>query len=149
MNQLSKTSTLGQLGYFIALLTFLTTLVHYQLVAGGHMYITQDFVASPEQYHGREKVFLAPYAGPDPEGFYILYNQQKLLVKYPFPHEPPRWGEILVDGVLDRKGFIIGRDVHNMDYNYLIYAVSALAGIFVIAVFFREWRLTRRGFVHA
>jgi len=40
-------------------------------------------------------------------------------------------------------------DYHNYNYNYLLYLVSFFALIIFVVVFFKEWKVTLRGFENA
>ncbi len=124
---------------------FVLTLLHFQSGTETKKFFTKKFSQQPEKLDGVIKTFLAPYGEPSEEGFSIIYNKQKISVHYQKEHEPPRFGEIGVHGVVKKEGHIQALAVHNYDYNYVIYILSFLAGIFVLACFLKEWKITRRG----
>ena len=60
-----------------------------------------------------------------------------------------KYGETVVHARRLKNGDIIGIDYHNYDYNYLLYFLSFIAFIIFLAIFFKEWKITLRGFEDA
>ena len=60
-----------------------------------------------------------------------------------------RYGETVVHVIYKKNGVIEGIDYHNYDYNHLLYLLSLIAFVIFLAIFFKEWRLTLRGFENA
>jgi len=58
-------------------------------------------------------------------------------------------GETIVLLNFNKDGTIELVDYHNYDYNYVLYALSFLALIIAMVIFFKEWKFTRRGFEDA
>ncbi len=51
---------------------------------------------------------------------------------------------LYVDYRLDGRMVLI--DYHNYNYNYVLYGLSLVAFFYFVWLFFREWKLTKRGF---
>ena len=60
-----------------------------------------------------------------------------------------KYGETVVHVIYREKGVVEGVDYHNYDYNYILYVVSFFSLFVLLFVFFKEWKLTLRGFEDA
>ncbi len=60
-----------------------------------------------------------------------------------------RYGETVVHVLWRKNGTIEGLAYHNYDYNYVLYLFSFIALLMFLIIFFREWKLTSRGFENA
>ncbi len=142
MNKLIKLS-----GIILILLTLIISLVYFQEVYSSTS--ISNFKQNPETYSGDYKSVMGKYQGKTEGGFILLFNGKEVMVKTDSNHIKPKWGEVLVYGELQEDGTIKAIGIHNYDYNYLIYFFSFIAGIVVLIWFFKDWRLTRRGFENA
>jgi len=59
------------------------------------------------------------------------------------------YGETVVHVISRGDGTFEGLDYHNYDYNYVLYVISFVAFVIFLVLFFREWKLTFRGFKDA
>ena len=141
--------TLNGIAYLIVLCIFIVSLMHYYIIEGEGSKAVIDFMQDPKKYAGETREIMGPYLEPTDQGFIMLYNKQPLRVHYEKEYNPPTYGQVLVYGTLNEAGYIDAIGVHNYNYNYIIYALSFLAGLYVIKVFFTEWKITRRGIENA
>lgn len=130
--------------YLTATLLFIVVLAHYRVVYPS-TFTMGDFFADPEQYAGINRSITGPYAGPAEGGFYLTHNQKQVRIYFEQQHTPPRLGEVNVYGKLQSDGSLQAYQAHNYDYNYLLYVVSFFAGLAVLLLLFREWKVTGRG----
>lgn len=146
---------LNVIGYILIIITLLTAFVYYHF--DSHVPHTNELLSNPQSYSGTykgPKQVMGPYAGSFEKGFYLEYNQQLLPVHYDKRYTAPRYGEVLVYGTFERgectdtcsENYLQARAVHNHNYNYIIYLISSITGIFVMVFFFSEWELTEKGF---
>lgn len=107
----------------------------------------ENYLKNPEQYggHTEEHFGNIVYAGKD--RFYLSLGTTTLEVYGSI--ESPVLGEtaVFLDFGKDGKIRMIG--YHNYNYNYLLYAASVLALVVFAILFFKEWKLTPRGFKNA
>ena len=61
----------------------------------------------------------------------------------------PILGETVVYVIYRKDGIIQLIDYHNYNFNYLLYAISIVALFVLIIIFFKEWKITARGFEDA
>jgi len=146
---MKKRKPLSVIGYLLVVLVLLITLVHYSLVYGTNTFTIHDFLQNPHSYAGSSKNIMASYHNSFDGGFVVNYNNELITIFYDQEYIPPRYGEVLVYGILQRDGTVKAVGVHNYNYNYILYIVSFLAGIFVLALFLKEWKITGRGFESA
>ena len=59
----------------------------------------------------------------------------------------PKYGTVCVVGTYKREGYIEAEYVRYNDYIFIKYLLSALSIIYVVYIFFKEWKITRKGFV--
>lgn len=141
-----KHSFFSVISYVLTGFILILTLVHYNLTYGNTVMIT-DFIENPPAYAGVERSVMGVYNGNFADGFILRYNQKLVAIFYDHDYLPPRYGEVLVYGQLQQDGSIKALAVHNYDYNFVIYGISFIAGIFVLFSFFKEWKITTSGFV--
>jgi hypothetical protein len=140
---------LKTLWYIIVLCLFLLSIFYYQLAIEEKFFTTEIFFEHPGKLRLVNKTFIGPYIAPTKEGFLMTYNKKTLPIYYSGNHEPPHYGEVVVYGVATKEGYIKAFKVHNYNYNYIIYLLSFFAGIFVLFVFFKEWKITKEGLKNA
>ena len=63
--------------------------------------------------------------------------------------QKPVLGETVVYLNFRKDGVIELIDYHNYDYNYFLYGISVIALLIFLILFFKEWKLTLRGFEDA
>jgi hypothetical protein len=108
----------------------------------------KDLNENPERYdqllteqYGRIKEFRE-------EGFILLSGNEEILVKTKEIRKPIQ-GSLSILGIFHKEGFIELSDVHYFDYNNSKYVVSVIGLIIFLFIFFKEWKITSRGFKHA
>lgn len=161
-NQPKKRSNWNFLIYCLILITFIFSLVHYGLYLEDHETELESFyLNNGSEEFGYKRTVMGAYAGEFEKGFengfYMIHNTQKIPVFYldgysfvdsPSRYVQPSYGEVAVYGYVTDKA-IYALSINNHDYNYILYFVSFFAGLFVLALFFREWKITWRGFKSA
>lgn len=140
---------LSRIGYALTFYLLVLSLIHYHFVYNPNHVSFNEFLSSPQSYAGVRDSFMGPYSHSTAEGFVMLYNHHQITIHYNQEYSPPHFGEVLVHGILNGDGSVTALGVHNYNYNYFIYVVSFFAGVMVIMYFFTEWKITRRGFIHA
>lgn len=136
-----KLRVLRMLLYLLVLCLFVASVFHYNLVLGNKNFTTDKYFEDPRGLQGTKKTFVGPYAGPSREGFLMVYNKENIPIHYKGEFTPPRYGEIVVYGAVNEEGEIEALGVHNYNYNYVLYILSFITGIFVLVVFFSEWKI--------
>jgi len=136
------------LWYFLVLVLLIVTLFHYNsvYVNNGKKF---EMIEHPEKYHGITKQFMGKYGGSFNGGFYLKYNEQLVPIHYSEEYSPPHFGNVLVYGTFNKEGYVEAIGVHNYQYNYIIYLISLIAFLFVVWLFFKEWKIISRGFKSA
>lgn len=136
------------ISWFVLIVVLLSlTLFHDSLRTHKYSFTMHDFLLEPQKYAGQTRNIMGVYQEPTKKGFSIIYNKEKVEIIYDKEHQAPKYGEILIFGELQRDGTVKALGVHNYNYNFLLYLLSFIAGIIIIVVFFREWKLTKKGFV--
>lgn len=133
----------------LILLILFLTLVHYNSVYNKNHLSLNEFLQNPAQFPEHQDSILGPYGGSFEGGFYIIYNKQRLRVLYNQTYTPPKYGEVLVYGIIKKDRSIQAIAVHNYNYNYLLYTISGITGIIIFLIFLKQWKLTLRGFKDA
>lgn len=59
----------------------------------------------------------------------------------------PKYGTVCVVGTYRKEGYIEAEYVRYNDYIFIKYLLSALSILYIIYIFFKEWKITRKGFV--
>ncbi len=137
--------SLHGVGYTLVIFLLIVSLAHHYITIAKPLLPTSGFIENPQLYDGLTRSVLGIYTGPSPGGFTIQYNQRLIPVQYQEEVRPPRYGQILIYGTFHQEGYIEARQVHNYNYNYLIYFISFLTFLFVLALFFSEWKISKRG----
>ena len=108
----------------------------------------KDFNENPEKYdqllteqYGRIKEFRE-------EGFILLLGDEEILVKSKSIRKPIQ-GTLSILGTFHKEGFIELHDFHYFDYNNSKYVISIIGLIMFLFIFFKEWKITSRGFKNA
>ena len=143
-----KSKILFKISYSLTLLLLLLSLVHYHFAYGDHISF-HELIEQPQLYAGMADSFMGKYSHATPDGFVMLQNYHSIIIHYVPDYAPPRFGEVLVYGILNRDGSVTALRVHNYNYNYFIYFASGIVGVMVLIYFFTEWKITWRGFINA
>ncbi len=136
---------LRHVSYILILLLLVVSVAYHYITIAKPLLPTSGFIENPQLYDGLTRAVLGIYAGPSPEGFILQYNQRLIPVQYQEEVRPPRYGQILIYGTFHREGYIEAQQVHNYNYNYIIYFISFLTFLFVLALFFSEWKISTGG----
>ena len=145
-----KQISLKQISYVLILILFMMTLWYYSVVysaARPGSFSAQEFLDNPMIASGdhRLRSIMGTYSSTFPGGFFLTYNHQQVKVLFSPAYDPPRFGETMVYGTFHSDGSIQAVAVHNYNYNYFLYFFSFFAGIFVIFIFYQEWKITLHG----
>lgn len=149
----NKKSVWKYLVYFLIQITFIFSLVHYGLYLRDNEKVLESFyLDNGREEFGYKRTVMGAYAGELEgglrNGFYLMHNTKKMLVFYSEDYMPHQYGEVAVYGYITNEA-IYALSVHNYNYNYVLYFISFFSGLFILAFFFREWKMTRRGFENA
>lgn len=136
---------LNLLSYILVVIIFLVTTIHYLHVTGSGIFTTGSFFENSESLAGVEKTFLGTYKGSFKDGFLLEYNKRMIPFYYDKEVKPSRYGNTIVYGIIQKDGRIKAIDVHNYNYNYVIYFTSLITGILVLVLFLKEWKITTGG----
>ncbi len=140
-----KIRLLYRISYFLLILTLLATLFHYK-AAYPESFSIDDFLDNPARYDGQKKSIKGIYSESFDGGFFMIKNHKTIKIYFNGKNEPPKYGEVLVYGTLQRDKSVIAEGVHNYNYAYVtIYGSSFLAGLLVLFYLLKEWKITRRG----
>ncbi len=110
----------------------------------------KDLNENPEKYHGILTEQYGRIKELNEDSFVLLLGDSEILVK--FNNEKirmPIQGTISILGIYNKEGFIELKDIHYFDYNNTKYLASIIGLIMFLFIFFREWKLTSRGFKYA
>ena len=129
--------------YGCVVLILVVSILHFNTLSSD--FTMGDFIENPESYTNQKKSFMATYDSATQEGFRVKYNHHFIDIKYEGNYQQPRYGEILIYGILNEDGSVTMLDYHNYNYNYFIYILSFIAALAIIAYFFREWKMTWGG----
>ena len=77
---------------------------------------------------------------------FVLRGGKELVQVFTDHPRYPMYGTVCVYGTYKKEGYIIAEQVRYNDYIYLKYFLSSLSLIYVIYIFNKEWKLTKRGF---
>ncbi|MDP3734291.1 MAG: hypothetical protein Q8R37_03605 [Nanoarchaeota archaeon] len=142
-----KRSVFSLIGYIVTGCILILMLFHYYLVYSVDSFTMNDFMENPSCCAGLYKNFMGVYQKSSADGFIAIYNHHPVKVIFNQEHTPPRYGEISVYGILQQDGTVKAIDVHNYNYNFILYGISFLAGLLVLFSLCTEWSVTARGFV--
>ncbi len=108
----------------------------------------KDLNENPSRYDGilTEQYGLIKEIKED--SFILVSGDSRILVKANNIREPTQ-GSVNILGVFNKESFIELKNIHYSDYNNTKYLVSIMGLIMFLFIFFREWRITFRGFKYA
>ncbi|MBS3122417.1 hypothetical protein J4434_06055 [Candidatus Woesearchaeota archaeon] len=125
----------------------------------------KQFLSNPDKYEGKiashkgnvvyekEGVKGVKDGSIAEEDMYLKSGSEMILIKYKEKIPNAIFGYTLLKGAYkksesnEQKNYIEVSEYWNNDYNYVKYIISFIALIYVIFVFFREWKLTANGFI--
>ncbi|MBI2663179.1 hypothetical protein HYX15_01465 [Candidatus Woesearchaeota archaeon] len=108
----------------------------------------KDLEKYPEKYDG---VLTEQYGKIEEireDGFILALGNEKIFVKSANVRKPI-YGTVSVVGIFHKEGFIELKDIHYFDYNTTKYVISIIGLIIFLVIFFKEWKITSRGFKYA
>lgn len=105
-----------------------------------------DFLGNPEKYDGMRIEAVGYARNVTSNSFYL--ERDGLTVKV-IGFGVDDGAYLGISGVLTKAGYIAGEN-YRLNCNYLIKYVASFIGFLLLAIiFFREWKLTFRGFENA
>lgn len=148
---MNKVKNLAGIGYFLVLILVLTIYVHDNLrdvdkAKEGFTII--NYLKNPQKYGDHKAESMAKIINISQDHFYINVGNTNLKVMGSGIRRPVL-GETAVFLNYRKDGIIELVDYHNYNCNYVLYFVSFFAIIISIIIFFREWKITARGFKDA
>lgn len=148
------TKNLKLLNYIFYLLVVLLVIMLFVYERVYYLNITKDsftlekYLADPQTYGSHKSERLAKITNISKDHFYI--NSEGREIKVIGSNATMAiLGESVFFLDFKKDGKIELIDYHNYDYNYILYLISVVALIIFVIVFFKEWKLTRRGFEDA
>lgn len=134
--------------YFIIFLIVITLALYGNLIKTNKLPSSRDYLLNPSKYGGYEGEYFGKIINISEDYFYIRVPSTDLKV-IGSGIKKPVLGESTFLLYFGRDGFIKLIDYHNYNYNYLLYLFSGFAFIIFLIIFFKEWRITKRGFKDA
>ena len=132
--------------YFLAFIVLVSIMLYsYE---NYHKYYPSlaTFQNDPESLEGvkAENCGIAEYVSKDQ--LVIRGGYERIQVKANNPRYP-KYGTVCVIGYYNKEGYIEAEDIRYNDYIFVKYFLSSLSILYIIYVFFKEWKLTRKGFI--
>lgn len=111
----------------------------------------KQFLDNPDKYNG----MIASHKGDivyDEEKMYLKSSDELILLDYKEKIPTAKFGYTLIKGIFRKdiekqENYITVLEYWNNDYNYVKYIISFFALIYVMILFFKDWKLTIKGFV--
>jgi len=132
---------------YLAVIAALLFLMLYSVTNyHGHYPSLDTFYNEPEKYAGAIAENCGMMVDETSDGFILRAGVNKILVKYNQTSlRYPVLGTVCVLGAYN-DGFIDAEAVRLNDFIFVKYFISFLAFLYVVFVFFREWKITKKGF---
>ena len=130
------------IAYVILIFLFVLLSLDFYLSKDYYVPSSDIFLADPLKYAGKETELTGPVLDVMADSFYLDVNQRPLKIYYP-NFEKPVLGQAYVRAKLNSDGTATGLEVHNLSYNYIKYAISFLAFILFLFIFFKEWKFRK------
>ena len=108
----------------------------------------QNYLENPEKYGNYRSESFGSIVNISQDYFYFDAGGEYIKV-FGKNIQKPVLGETVLYLDYRKDGNIAMMDYHNYNYNYVLYAISFLAVVVFVFLFFKEWKLTRRGFKNA
>jgi len=107
-----------------------------------------NYLEDPQKFGGFKTEYMVTNINISPNHFYVNMAGENVKV-YGSEIKKPILGQTVLFIHFRKDGIIELIDYHNYNYNYFLYGVSIFALIIFIIIFFREWKVTWRGFKDA
>ena len=107
-----------------------------------------NYLENPQKYGGVKYERMGKIISISQDHFYFELGARDIKV-IGSGIKRPILGETVVYVHYRKDGVIELIDYHNYNYNYLLYGVSFIALLIFIMIFFKEWKITWRGFKDA
>jgi len=132
---------------YLLVIAALIFLMLYSLINYHRHYPSLDtFYNEPGKYAGARAENCGMMVDKTNDGFILRAGVNKILVRYNQTSlRYPLLGTVCVLGTYN-DGFIHAEAVRLNDFIFVKYFISLLAFFYVVFVFFREWKITIRGF---
>lgn len=144
-----KTMTKFYLSAAILMLVFLVYDHVYAYIFPDVGYFTlEDYAKNPQAYDGLKEERFGRIINIS-DGYFYFNSGGKPIKVFGSGLEMPVFGETAIYVELEGDGRIKLVGHHNYNYNYLLYLISAVALLVFLVIFFKEWRITKRGFENA
>lgn len=135
---------------YLLLFLLLATLLVYddiRILEDENAFTLDKYLENPEKYGGVKsqrmgKIMEINYG-------YFLFSGSDKPIKVIGKIERPILGETLIYVHYRKDGIIELIDYHNYNFNYILYLISLFAIAVFLIIFFKEWKLTKRGFENA
>ncbi len=135
-------------GYFSAVILMLFLFAYDNYFTNNRSknnFTVNNYLANPKEYGGLQLEALGVIGNISENYFYFDMGGRSIKV-FGSGIKRPVLGETLVFLDYRKDGVIKLIDYHNYNFNYVLYAVSFLSVIIFILIFFKEWKITLRGF---
>lgn len=148
----ARSNTIRYLGVLIWILAFVLA-IGLSVYSFARPLKDQDsvsfFLKNPDYYDG----IIAENSGPIEDiqefSFVMVKGKNKILVKHDGTIgevRKPILGTMDLVGIYHKEGYIEATDFRYDDYNFVKYILSAISFIIFTIYFFKEWKLTWKGF---
>ncbi len=107
-----------------------------------------DFAKNPEKYDGMITEHQMQVYNITNESFMARFGDDSILVKYQNAQKP-KFGMLTVLGYYKKEGYIQAIKIRYNNYNNGKYILSVFGLFLFLIIFFREWKITLRGFENA
>ena len=107
-----------------------------------------DFVKDPEKY---DDIFTEQQVNVyniTADSFMARFGNDEVLVKYKNARQP-KYGLLTFTGYYKKAGYIEATEVKYNDYSHGKYLFSFIGLFIFLYIFFKEWKITLRGFKDA
>src|SRR3989344_3779187 len=150
MMKLRKNRKIKFVAYLFIFALIIATLVYDVRVKQNiesSSYLT-NYLNNPEKYSGNKVEYFGKIINISQDSLYFRAEGKEIKV-YGSGVKMPVLGETVVFLDFQKDGKIRIIDYHNYNYNYVIYLISFFALAVFVAIFLKEWKLTRKGFKDA
>lgn len=106
------------------------------------------YLDNPQLYGGEKVEVFGTFNNVSDEFFYFNIGDKSIKV-YGSHLTKPIFGETVLHLSFKKDGVIEMIDYHNYNLNYLLYVFSLIAVFILLILFFKEWKITPKGFKNA
>jgi len=136
--------------WYLLLFLLLVSLLAYddiRILEDENIFTLDKYLENPGKYGGAKSQRMGKIL--EINGDYFFFSGGDKAIKVIGKIERPVLGETLIYVHYRKDGVIELIDYHNYNFNYILYILSLFAIMIFLVVFFREWKLTKRGFKDA